>query len=356
MKQKTVPPNKKKITAKVSLRKKVSRENIPPVGSNPSRAKAKISMLSVIAIIVLPIGGFLAGSRLAGATSFIRMDQPTALRNLPIAAIPTTNTDNSAGPAKADDALLASITEKVLPGSGFPSKIRLGDTAVMLAEKGVIDPEKFTTLYASRGGLPDELKDVLTKPSPQPILLTKKNASIYLNLLWPIGLANQNNANQTSPIKDNLDGYASTGGWTLGKESGGAYFNTLPLVPLTAEQEAIALRVAQSTYRPCCGNSAFFQDCNHGSAMYGLLQLGAAQGLSEEDLYKEALAFNSFWFASQYVQTAVLFQTQKNTSWESVDPKEVLGKDYSTIQGWSQNVLSKTQPVTVLGTGGGCAA
>ncbi len=40
---------------------------------------------------------------------------------------------------------------------------------------------------------------------------------------------------------------------------------------------------------------------NHGSALRGLLQLGASQGLSEEELYREALAFNSFWFPQNSV-------------------------------------------------------
>src|SRR3546814_2132150 len=74
-------------------------------------------------------------------------------------------------------------------------------------------------------------------------------------------------ANESSPMNgDSLYNFASTGGWTLGKEqNGGAYFNKFRIVELTPEQVALVTQVAKSTYRPCCNNSTFFQDCNHGS-------------------------------------------------------------------------------------------
>src|SRR3546814_19376416 len=88
---------------------------------------------------------------------------------------------------------------------------------------------------------------------------------------------------------DSLYNFASTGGWTLGKEqNGGAYFNKFRIVELTPEQVALVTQVAKSTYRPCCNNSTFFQDCNHGSALLGLLHLGASQGLTENELYQAA--------------------------------------------------------------------
>jgi hypothetical protein len=241
---------------------------------------------------------------------------------------------------QAGNKLLDEVIAQVLPERGFQSKIALGDSVVKLVQNGVIDRDKFLAIYESRGGLPAELKDVLERPSSKPILLTRQNANYYVNLLWPLGLANYMSSNKQSPILgESLFNFASTGGWNLGKEeNGGAYFNKFKIVELTPEQEALVTKIAQNTYRPCCNNSTFYQDCNHGSALLGLLQLGAAQGLSEDELYREALAFNSFWFPHNYIQTALYFKAVKNTDWDKVNPKTIMGKDYSSISGWYANV------------------
>ena len=53
------------------------------------------------------------------------------------------------------------------------------------------------------------------------------------------------------------------------------------IVALSPEQEALAAAVAETVFQQaCCNNSTLYQDCNHGSAMLGLLELGAAQGLT----------------------------------------------------------------------------
>ena len=252
--------------------------------------------------------------------------------------------------ARADDKRLAGAAAAVLPQQGFQSRIRLGGSVVALAEKGVIDREKFVAIYKDRGGLPAELQDVLSAASEKPILLTRKNAHYYVNLLWPLGLANTMAANEKSPIGGKaLFTYASTAGWNLGKEqNGGAYFNKLKIVSLTPQQEALVVKIAQSTYRPCCNNSTFFQDCNHGSALLGLLELGASQGLTEDELYREALAFNAFWFPSNYVQTALYFKAVKNVPWEAVDPRTIMSFDYSALGAWSKNVQAEVAKIPNL--------
>lgn len=255
------------------------------------------------------------------------------------------------------------VVAKVLPAKGFQSKIVLGNAIVKLVENGVIDKDKFQAIYEARGGLPPEFKDVLTKSSDKPILLTAENANFYVNLLWPVGLSNYMSSNKESPVNGkNLFGFASTGGWNLGKEkNGGAYFNKLKIVELTPEQEALATKVAQNTYRPCCGNSTFFQDCNHGSALLGLLEIGASQGLTEDELYREALAFNSFWFPSNYIQAGLYWKAVKNVDWEDVDPKVVMGKDFSSGSG-ARNIQTEVAKIPNLippapsGSGAKCGA
>jgi len=232
------------------------------------------------------------------------------------------------------------VESKVLPAKGWQSKIALGDSAVRLVRHGVIDLRKFEAIFRGRGAVPEALLEALGKPSPAPMLLTTDSASFYVNVLWPLGLANYMPSNKASPINGPMIfNFASTGGWNLGKEAnGGAYFNKYRLVELTPEQEALVTAVAKDAYRPCCNNSTFFQDCNHGSALLGLLQLGAAQGLTEEELWREALAFNSFWFQRNYVRTALYFKTVKNLDWERVDARLVMGKDLSSSTGWRANV------------------
>ncbi|MGH8725627.1 MAG: hypothetical protein ACREU1_12280 [Burkholderiales bacterium] len=244
--------------------------------------------------------------------------------------------DSTSGSPAYDEAVA-----KVIPEKGFQSRIRLRDSVVRLVRLGVIDKSKFEKLYADRGGLPRELRNALSAPSEQPIHLTRQNADYYVNLLWPLGLANYMSSNMQSPINklspvngQSLFDFASTGGWNLGKEvNGGAYFNKFKIVELTPEREALVTKAAKNTYRPCCDNSTFFQDCNHGSALLGLLQLGASQGLAEDELYREALAFNSFWFPPNYIYSALYFRAVKGEDWGKVDPKAVLGKDFSSASG-----------------------
>lgn len=256
--------------------------------------------------------------------------------------------DLAANAPNTSSNIFEAIAEKVLPSTGFQSKIVLGDSVQKLIENGVIDKQKFEALYQNRGGLPPEIESALNESSNELILLTKENANFYINFLWPLGLANYMKANETSPIKESLFNFASTGGWTLGKkDNGGYYFNQFKIVPLTLEQEALVLKIAQNSYRPCCNNSTYFQDCNHGSALLGLLQLGAAQGLSEDELYREALAFNSFWFPQNYTQIGLYFKAVKNTDWNKVDPKIVLGKEYSSYNG-SHTVTQELSRLNLL--------
>jgi hypothetical protein len=56
-----------------------------------------------------------------------------------------------------------------------------------------------------------------------------------------------------------------------------------------------------------------------------MLQLGASQGLQEDQLYREALTFNSFWFPDCYIRTALYFKVVLKTEWRDADPKTVMG-------------------------------
>ena len=263
-------------------------------------------------------------------------------------------------PPPASYPLYEETLSRVLPAKGFQSRIALKDSILRLVEHGVIDRGKFFMTYG-QNNYPAEFANILSQPSHREILLTTANANYYVNLLWPIGLATRMAANAESPlVGESVDGFASTGGWTLGvAASGGSYFNQFSVVTLTEEQEARVVRIAKSTYRPCCNNSTFFQDCNHGSALLGVLQLGASQGLSDDEIYREALAFNSFWFPAYYLRTALFFKLVRNTEWAEVDPRVLLGRDYSAGGPWQENVASRVDAIPGLiprapGGGAGC--
>ncbi len=244
------------------------------------------------------------------------------------------------GRSPPDYRLYREAVGAVLPWAGHVSRIALKDSIVRLISAGVIDRDKYLSFKGGAENFSSAWLAMLDRPSNDPIHLTSANAAEFVDLLWPVGLANHLDANNEGSIGGpDVDGLASTGGWGLGRaDTGGQYFNTHAIVDLSDEQAELAVRIAKAAFRPCCDNSTFFQDCNHGSALYAALQLGASQGLDEDALYREALAFNSFWFPGTYVVTALYFKAVKKTEWRDVDPKLVMAEKFSTASGWANNV------------------
>lgn len=227
------------------------------------------------------------------------------------------------------------VRAEVLPDAGVTLPIRWGDWLPELVRLGVIDMNKLEDSFANQGGLTDEQKRLLTAGSDEFITIDSQNSWFTVMALWPLGLANKLQMNESSPIGgSDVANFASTAGWSLGREqNGAAYFNKYDVLSLTTEQEILLKELAENSYRPCCNNSTFFQDCNHGSALMGLLELGASQDLSRDQLARSALVANSFWFPDDYVKTAMYFKVLKGTAWKDVDAEEVLGSEYSSISG-----------------------
>lgn len=250
------------------------------------------------------------------------------------------------------------VTNEVLPQQ-YDLGVSFGDAITKLVATGAIDKDKFMKLYETRT-LSDEFKALLDKPSDTSIVVTKDNSGVILNLLWPLGIANKTNVLSQGPMgteyAKEVGNFASTGGWTLGKQDGGKLFNKFPIVSLTSEQEILVSEISQNIYRPCCGNSTYFPDCNHGAAMLGFIELAVAQGMPKDEIYKKALVLNSYWFPQTYVELATYFKEIKNTPWNKVDPKLVLGIDYSSGQG-SQAInedLSAKGLIPQVSGGGSC--
>lgn len=243
------------------------------------------------------------------------------------------------GPFRFTDPL-PDVTEEVIPRAGITTGVAFGRSIQTLIAAGVLSREKFR---GSETELPDWVEKILAGPSDEPIVFSGPTARYLVDLLWPLGLANKAAFNEKSPISTlQISHFASTSGWTLGREQNGyVYFNKVDAVRMTDQQQAMVLEVAANTYRPCCDNSTFYQDCNHGSALLGLLELAASQGTTLEGLYGIALTANSYWFPDNYTKTALYFLHFYRRSWRTLDPKLVLGSDFSSLSGWEKNVSDR---------------
>ncbi|OGG03834.1 hypothetical protein A2W14_04805 [Candidatus Gottesmanbacteria bacterium RBG_16_37_8] len=295
---------------------------------------------------------------LAGFLLFVLIPQlirrsPITLRGL------SSPYNNQVTPTPVSTITSDQTTKQVLPEK-YNLGVSFGSTVKKLVEAGAIDKEKFLALYQGRGGLPEELIKLLDEESDQKITVTSDNSGIILNLLWPLGIANKTKTLSGGPMGkeygNQAGNFASTGGWTLGMEDGGKLFNRFPILSLTDDQETLVTEIAQNIYRPCCGNSTYFPDCNHGAAMLGFIELAVAQGMPKEEIYKKALVLNSYWFPQTYVELATYFKSKDGTDWNKVDPKVALGTQYSSGQGYSainKELQSKGLLPKVEG-GGGC--
>ena len=210
----------------------------------------------------------------------------------------------------------------------------------------VIDADKFEGLYLARGGLSQADKKLLYDNDNGNITITAENSGMMLNMLWAFGLANKNPILENGPMMDPRYGgagnFASTGGWNLAKGDAMEHYSMHQFVTLTKEQQTLVEKVAKNVYRPCCDNSTYFPDCNHGMAMLGLLELMASQGASEAEMYKVALQVNTLWFPDTYEAIKTFF-TSQNIDWNNVDPKEILGAEFSSVSGY-QKMLSLMTP------------
>ncbi len=229
---------------------------------------------------------------------------------------------------------------QVLPAE-VHTGVEFGDSIARLVKAGVIVPEKLTAIYKDRGGVPAWMMKVLYGADDGGIVISVDNSTDLLTLLWPLGLATKTGFSRTAmPLSDDeLARLASTGGWTLGKESNGAaYFAKVETLSLTPDQETKIAALANGIYRPCCDNNAAAQDCNHGSAMLGFLELAISQGMSEEKVFALAKVLNGFWYPREYIAMALLFDYRDGKSWPELSPQMVLGRDYSSASGWRANV------------------
>lgn len=257
---------------------------------------------------------------------------------------------------RASSAEQTKLQQQVLPSEGVTLPVVWGNLGAKLVSAGVIDADKLKAVYEQRGTFTDEYKALLFGDKNGNLKITSANSGYLLNLLWALGLGNKNTILETGEMVDPVYGgagnFAATGGWTIAKGKPMDHYSKHVFFSLTPEQQTLVDKVSRGIYRPCCGNSTHFPDCNHGMAMLGLLELMASQGVSETDMWKTALTVNSYWFPNNYL-TIAIYMESKGTSWNKVNPQEILGANYSSSRGFANIASQVTQPQQQSG-GSGC--
>jgi hypothetical protein len=234
---------------------------------------------------------------------------------------------------------LSALDQLDLPDH-YPLLVSYEDIGPQLLAAGAIDYDRFERVYDEAGQpLTREQHEILTTGSDVPIVITRKNAYFLLNFFWALGLVNQNIILTEGSMmqyggQEQIENFASTGGWTLAsKPIKDLYAGTL-LIPLTPEQQARLEEVAGAVYRPCCNNPTTFPDCNHGMAMLGLLELMASQEATIEEMFEAAKYVNAFWFPQQTVEVALLFKHVKGQDFIEADAREFVGPNVFSASGF----------------------
>lgn len=237
---------------------------------------------------------------------------------------------------------------------GVTLPITWNDLGKKMVAEGVIDSKKFESLYKEFEPLLHEARQMLYETNNKKIAINETNSSLLLNLFWALGLANKNPILENGPMTDSRYGdpsrFASTGGWTIAKGEAMSHYSRHSFISLSLEQQALVERVSQNVYRPCCDNSAYFPDCNHGMAMLGLLELLASQGFNEQEMYQTALIFNLYWFPGQY-ETIAKYLAMNGFTLKNANPKDILGKNLSSSSAY-QKIAILIPQVQNQGNGG----
>ncbi|HCB22893.1 hypothetical protein A3B42_04665 [Candidatus Daviesbacteria bacterium RIFCSPLOWO2_01_FULL_38_10] len=214
---------------------------------------------------------------------------------------------------------VANIKLQVLPQKGYTTSLKWQELGKKLVEAGAIDPEKFQ----------------FNPQSQDYIKIDEQNSKEIVNFFWALGLTQKSKVLDEGPMKKGetpLGNFASTGGWTLGKKDAVELYSSTELFSLNDFQQNLVKKISDGVFRPCCGNATSFPDCNHGMAALGYIEWAVYNGLSEEQIFKDLLAFNTFWFPQNYLEMAMYFDKQ-GMDWKKVDPKLALSRDYSSAQG-----------------------
>lgn len=251
---------------------------------------------------------------------------------------------------------LTSLPSQVLPEEGFTLPVSWGNYGPELIKLGVIDKDKFESVVQ----MTSEEKEIISNGANVPIKIDATNSQFVVDLLWALGLAQESIVYKEGPMgkeyKDTAGNFASTGGWNLAKGDAVNYLGKFNLINLSTDEQERVGEISKNVYRPCCGNNTWFPDCNHGMAALAAIELMVKENLSDEEIYKNVLKLNSFWFSENTLITATYFARQGIT-WDKINAKEILGEKFSSAKGASE-VAKKVGPLPYYNenTGGSCGS
>lgn len=293
--------------------------------------------IKILLILLLIIASFLFGI-LVDKTIFLRSE---------------TNSVNVAADNSKD---LANIQNQVLKEK-YVFKIKWEDLGEKMVGDGVIDKTKLAQAITGTDELSEDLEKYFSGNQNQ-IELTSENSNFWVDVLWGLGLANKNKVLETGEMiaEGDTNDFASTGGWSLGTGDPMNHYSGHYYINLSDKQQELVEEIAGNIYRPCCGNSTMFPDCNHGMAALGLIELMASQDFSKDEIYKTVLAFNINWFPETYLNTAYYLK-QNDRDYEKISAKEILSKTFSSSMG-SESIQKKVGNIEWFGSegGGSCEA
>lgn len=257
---------------------------------------------------------------------------------------------------QSPEELIDILKQEVLPAKGYTTSLKWKNLGKQLVESGVIDKKKYEELFVSEADGKNELK-YLEGEWNENITINEKNSRFIVNTFWALGLVNKSTVLDEGPMmqegRKKAGNFASTGGWTIGAKPVMELYSSVEIIPLNPEQQDLVRKIAENVFRPCCNNSTAFPDCNHGMAALGYIEWAVYSGLSEKQIYKDLLAFNSFWFPQTYVEIAAYFD-KAGTKWKDVDAKLALSRDYSSSQG-AARIKQAVQGIPgIQNSGGGC--
>ncbi len=251
---------------------------------------------------------------------------------------------------------LARLQSEVIK-SGYVFKIKWGDLGKKMVENGVLDKTKLAKAVTGKEELPKDLEKYFSEGQNK-IELTQANSQFWVDVLWGLGLANKNELLEKGQMVEGNQtaNFASTGGYTIGVKQPMDIYSKYQYITLSEKQQKIVEEIAGNIYRPCCGNSTAFPDCNHGMAMLGLIELMVSQNFSKEEIYKTALAFNAYWFPETYLNIAYHFD-KAGRDYGKISAKELLSKTFSSAMGYAV-IAKEAEGVQwpALKGGGSCGA
>ena len=255
---------------------------------------------------------------------------------------------------QSPEELVQILKQAVLPQSGYTLTVTWGDVGQQLLQSGVIDQGKYKELFSGDTVSLNHMRYLENKSSDQ-MVINEENSRFMVNTLWALGLVNKSKILDEGSMqiygKGDVMNFASTGGWNLGTKATNQVYSSTKIIELTPEQEIQVQKIARNVYRPCCGNHSEFPDCNHGMAALGYIQLAVKQGVTEDRIYKDILALNSFWFPQNYIELAAYFN-KEGKEWKDIDAKLALSADYSSAQG-AQKIKQSIQNIPGLNNSGG---